>query len=269
MENKDNKLRNITKINVYEHIFYLGDVLDCLKDIKSNSVDLVFTSPPYNVGKPYENHNDLMSYDDYLCWLKDVFTELYRVIKDDGRFAINIPSITCEGEYKPLFSDVIQICKEIGFKPRNDIIWFKHQVSKRTAWGSFCSPSDPYVVQPYEFILVFNKNYKKHIGNKDNIDITKEEFINWSLALWEIKPETRKKILEVCPAPFPEELAERIIKFYTYKGDTVLDPFGGSGTTSYVAAMLGRKSIYIDNSKKSFEFAVNRVKELFKNKKLF
>jgi len=246
-----------------EHTFYLGDVLESLKNITDNSVDLVFTSPPYNVGIEYDNWNDNLKYDDYLNFLEQVFKELFRVIKDDGRFVINIPSITAEGEYKPLFADVINIAHKVGFKIRNDIIWFKHQVSKRTAWGSFASPSDPYVVQPYEFILVFNKKYKKHYGNKENIDITKEEFIKFSLSLWDIKPETRKEILNACPAPFPEELAYRIIKFYTYKNDLVLDCFGGSGTTNYVCAKLQRRSIYIDNSEKAFNFAVKRVKSAY------
>ncbi|MEM5875291.1 MAG: site-specific DNA-methyltransferase [Candidatus Aenigmatarchaeota archaeon] len=265
---KEETKNGIKKVVLGEHIFYLGDVLEVLNIIEDKSVDLVFTSPPYNVGKPYENHNDLMPYEEYLKWLESVLEKIYSKLKDDGRFVINIPSITCEGEYKPLFVDVINICHKIGFKIRNDIIWYKHQVSKRTAWGSFGSPSDPYVVQPYEFILVFNKKYKKHAGKKENIDITKEEFIEFSNALWEIKPETRKEVLEACPAPFPEELAYRVVKFYTFVGDTVLDPFGGSGTTNKVCAELGRKSIYIDNSKKAFDFAIKRVKMVLATKRI-
>jgi len=253
------------KVKVGDHIFYLADVFEGLKKIDSNTVDLVFTSPPYNVGIKYENHYDKMSYSEYLKWLEAVIEELYKKIKDDGRFAINIPSITADNEYKPLFMDVYNIAQKIGFKIRNDILWFKHQVSKRTAWGSFQSPSDPYVVQPYEFILVFNKKYKKHKGKKENIDITREEFINFSLGFWEIKPETRREILEACPVPFPETLAYRIIKFYTYKNDLVLDPFGGSGTTNFVAALTGRRSIYIDNSEKSFNFAIERVRKAIEN----
>ena len=83
--------------------------------------------------------------------------------------------------------------------------------------------------------------------------------------MWDIKPETRKEILNACPAPFPEELAYRVIKFYTYKGDLVLDPFDGFGTTNYVCAKTGRRSIYIDNSKKAFEFAIKRVKSIYSN----
>jgi site-specific DNA-methyltransferase (adenine-specific) len=252
------------EVNLCKHMFYLGDVSECLKKIEPNTIDLVFTSPPYNVGINYERHHDKMSYQEYLEWLTAIIEELYSKTKDDGRFAINIPSITADNEYKPLFMDVYNIAQKIGFKIRNDILWFKHQVSKRTAWGSFQSPSDPYVVQPYEFILVFNKKYKKHKGNKENIDITRDEFIKFSLGFWDIKPETRKEILNACPAPFPELLVYRILKFYTYKNDLILDPFGGSGTTSYVAAILGRRSIYIDNSQKSFNFAVKRVSKVLK-----
>jgi DNA modification methylase len=263
------KKNNITKVELYNNIFYYGDVLEVLKEIESNIIDLVFTSPPYNVGIKYENWNDNLKYNDYLEFLRKVIQELYRVIKDDGRLAINVPSITAEGEYKPLFNDIINICSSIGFKMRQDIIWFKHQVSKRTAWGSFGSPSSPYLVQPYEFILIFDKKNKKHQGKKENIDITKEEFIKFSISFWDIKPETRKDILENCPVPFPEELAYRIIKLYTYKNDIVLDCFGGSGTTSFVATKLNRKAIYIDNSFKSFQFAIKRVQNLFKFPSLF
>lgn len=270
-ENKKYLVENkeVLEINLGKHKFLLGDVFDCLSKIEPLSVDIVFTSPPYNVGIEYENHYDKMSYNEYLNWLGEVIRELYNKIKDDGRFIINIPSITAEGEYKPLFIDVVNIAHKIGFKIRNDIIWFKHQVSKRTAWGSFASPSDPYVIQPYEFILVFNKKNKKHHGRKENIDITRDEFIKFSLAFWDIKPETRKEVLSACPVPFPEKLVYRVLKFYSYKEDVVLDPFGGSGTVSYVSALINRRSIYIDNSKKSFEFAVKRTKEAIEKNAIF
>lgn len=253
--------KKIETRQIDNHLFLLGDVFECLSLLPNSTVDLVFTSPPYNVGIEYENHFDKMNYNKYLEWLGEVISNLFLKIKDDGRFIINIPSITAEGEYKPLFVDVINISQQVGFKLRNDIIWFKHQVSKRTAWGSFMSPSDPYVIQPYEFILVFNKKFKKHNGKRENIDITREEFINFSLAFWDIKPETRKEILKHCPVPFPEKLVYRVLKFYSYVGDTILDPFGGSGTVSCVSCLLNRKSIYIDNSKKSFDFAIKRTEE--------
>lgn len=258
----------VEKVVLGEHIFYFGDVLEVLDLIEDKSIDLVLTSPPYNVGKNYENHNDLMPYDEYLNWLSKVFSKIYLKLKDDGRFVLNISSVFCDGEYKPLFIDAVNICRNIGFKIRNDIIWNKNQISKRTAWGSFANPSDPNVLQPYEYIFVFNKNLKKHIGNKENIDITKEEFIKFTNALWEIKPENRKEILDVCPAPFPEELVYRVVKLFTYVNDVVMDPFGGSGTVSKVCAELKRKSIYIDNSKRAFDFAIKRVKMVFDAKNI-
>ena len=142
---------------------------------------------------------------------------------------------------------------------RCDVIWHKNQISKRTAWGSWMSPSNPYVVQPYEFVLVFSKETKKHEGEKMNVDVTKEEFIKFSNAMWEIKPETRLKKRH--PAPFPEELVYRLIKFYTYKNDVVLDTFGGSGTTPVVCVKTGRKFIYVDNNREYFEFAMKRTEQ--------
>ena len=112
---------------VKEHIFLLGDVLECLDYIEDNSVDLVFTSPPYNVGKKYENHSDNLPYEEYLSFLERVIEKLFLKIKDDGRFVINIPSITAEDGYKALFCDVINISHKIGFTIRNDIIWFKNK----------------------------------------------------------------------------------------------------------------------------------------------
>jgi len=107
---------------------------------------------------------------------------------------------------------------------------------------------------------VFSKVTKIHKGNKNDIDITKDEFLDWTLALWRIAPETRRS--KDHPAPFPEKLAERLIKFYTYRGDTVLDPFGGSGTVASVAKRIGRDSIYIDNSESYLQYAKQRCESV-------
>lgn len=123
------------------------------------------------------------------------------------------------------------------------------------------SPSSPYVIQPYEFILVFQKTSKnyKHIGKKENIDIKRNEFIQFSDGFWNIKAETA--LSKIHPAPFPIDLAYRVIKFYTYKNDTVLDMFGGTGTVALVAKNTNRKFIYIDISKKYTNYARERVKK--------
>ena len=237
--------------------FNLGDRVEVMKKIKPKSIDFIFTSPPYNVGKPYKNHDDLMSYDDYLKFLNDTWKATKRILKVGGRIAINVPSVTADGAYQPLFVDVVNQMKKLGFIMRCDIIWHKEHISKRTAWGSWKSPSNPHVVQPYEFILVFSKQTKKHEGNKSRIDIEKQEFIDFSNAMWRILPETR--LSKSHPAPFPKELVYRLLKFYTYKNDTILDMFGGSGTVALVSKQIERNFIYIDNCEEYLEFAQARV----------
>ena len=240
--------------------FILGDRVKEMKKLKKETIDFIFTSPPYNVGKPYKNHNDLMTYKNYLKFLYETWKETKRILKIGGRIAINVPSVTAEGSYQSLFVDVVNQMKELGFIMRCDIIWHKDHISKRTAWGSWKSPSNPYVVQPYEFILVFSKEIKKHIGEKINADITRDEFIKFSNAMWNILPET--KLNKFHPAPFPEELVYRLIKFYTYKNDLVLDMFGGSGTVPVVCLKNNRNFIYIDNCKEYFEFAKKRTNKI-------
>ena len=242
---------------IKEDNFYLGDRLDVMRAIEPGAIDFILTSPPYNVGKPYANHHDLMSYENYLRFLNDTWQAARRILKTGGRIAINIPSITHGGDYQPLYCDVINQMRKLGFIMRCDILWHKHHISKRTAWGSFQSPSNPHVVQPYEFVLVFSKDEKLHSGNKKDIDISKEEFIKYSNAFWDIKAETR--LAKNHPAPFPEELVYRLIKFYTYKNDLVLDMFGGSGTVAAVAAKTNRRFVYIDNSTDYLALAKARV----------
>ena len=237
-----------------------GDRLKVMSNIKENTVDFIFTSPPYNVGKEYKNHHDLMEYDEYLKFLNDTWIEAIRTLKDGGRIAINVASITYKGEFKALYSDIIQQLLGLGMIMRCEILWYKQTISNRTAWGSWKSPSNPYVVQPYEFILVFSKNTKKHEGDKKNIDITADEFKEYSNSFWQLKPETRMS--KTHPAPFPESLVYRLLKFYTYKQDVVMDMFGGSGTTAFVSKKLDRKYIYIDNCKEYYLFAKNRIENL-------
>ena len=242
---------NSSKVSKYKGHWFnrviLGDCGQVLGSLPEGSVHLVITSPPYNVGKDYDNHNDLLSYEDYLYFLENVCSALYRVLVGGGRVCLNVASITYKGEYKALYSDVISIMLSLGFKMRGEIIWDKQNISKRTAWGSWMSPSNPFLVQSYEFILVFSKDEFKLEGEKEKADISREEFIGYTNSLWKIKPETRKK---EHPSPFPEELVYRLIKFYSFKGNTVLDPFAGSGTVGVVAKKLNRDFVLIDNSQK-------------------
>lgn len=236
--------------------FHCGDRVEVMKNIPDNFVHLIVTSPPYNVGIPYDNHDDLIPYKDYLNFLEETWKECYRILVSGGRICINVPSVTAEGGYQPLFVDVVNQMKKIGFIMRCDILWYKQSISKRTAWGSWKSPSNPYVVQPYEFVLVFSKENKKLEGEKDKIDITKEEFIEYSNSFWTIKPETKRTNH---PAPFPENLVYRLIKFYSYMDNTILDPFGGSGTVPLVSIHNNRNFIYIDKSDKYCKLAEDRL----------
>jgi DNA modification methylase len=240
----------------YINEIFCGDRIEIMNKLPEKSVHFIITSPPYNVGIDYDNHNDNMHYDVYLQFLEDTWRTCHRILINGGRIAINIPSVTADGAYQPLFSDVIQQMKKIGYIMRGDILWYKQSISKRTAWGSWKNPSNPYVVQPYEFILLFSKGTKKLDGDKDMIDITKEEFIEYSNSFWQIKPQTQPK---GHPVPFPEELVYRLIKFYTYKGNVIMDPFGGSGTVAVVALKTNRKFIYIDKSQEYCKLAENFI----------
>ncbi|MCX7728898.1 MAG: DNA methyltransferase, partial [Bacteroidia bacterium] len=127
---------------------FCGDRIEVMKKIPDESVHFIITSPPYNVGIKYDNHHDLMLYNEYLEFLNDTWKECYRILVKGGRIAINVPSITADGEYQPLFADVINQMRALKYIMRGDILWYKQSISKRTAWGSWQSPSNPYVVQP-------------------------------------------------------------------------------------------------------------------------
>ena len=139
------------------------------------------------------------------------------------------------------------------------IIWNKNQASPRTAWGSFNSPSCPSFPTPFEYILVFAKDNKK-LQWKGETDLTKEEFIDWSLALWTFAPETRQKKIGH-PAMFPEELPKRLIKMFSWKGALVVDPFMGSGTTAVACVNTNRNYIGFELDKHYCEIANERIRK--------
>lgn len=232
-----------------------GDVLDEMKKIPDNTIHLAITSPPYNVGKNYDNHNDKMGNHDYLSWLLKIWTETKRVLVPGGRFALNIAP-TGIRDFVPLHHDFANQFRQIGMKFRTEIIWYKQTMLKRTAWGSFKSPANPHIVPSWEYVLIFSKDKNRLDGDNKMADISKDEFMNFSDGFWQISPETRRK---GHPAPFPEKLIYRLIKFYSYKKNNVLDMFGGTGTVAAVAAKAGRNFIHIDISPQYCEVAKNRI----------
>ena len=234
-----------------------ADALTALQQIASETVDIVLTSPPYNFDMEYDEHNDRSNSDDYLTTLVNIFDECIRVLKSGGRLIINIqPNYR---EYTPTHHLITSAMVDRGLIWRGEIVWLKNNLKKLTAWGSWMSPSCPYLSYPFEFIEVFSKDTLKHFGDKENIDITKNEFIEYVNGHWSIAPETRMKKFNH-PAMFPEELARRCIKLFSYKNDLILDPFNGAGTTTLVAHQEERNYIGIDISEAYCKIAEDRIK---------
>ncbi len=252
---------NIELNNIYN--------IDCklaIPLLQDNSIDLLITSPPYNVNlnkvkQGYDIYNDNKCHLEFIQWLKSIFELLYPKIKKGGRLVINI------GDGKngaiPTSSDVIQFMKELNYIPFTHIIWNKKHTSSRTAWGSWLSPSCPSFPTPFEHILVFCKE-TNILNHKGNSDLIKQEFIDYSLAMWEFPPEKDQKKYNHS-AMFPEELPKRCIKMFTYIGDTVLDIFSGIGTTCKVAKDLNRNYIGFELSEEYYKTSLSRVnkKSLF------
>ena len=249
----------------FKNKIIIGDSEEVLKQLPDNCIDLIFTSPPYNFGLDYSNSEDGINWNSYFDKLFRIFDECIRVLKYGGRIIVNI---------QPLFSDYIPthhiisnffISRKLIWKA--EIIWEKNNYNcKYTAWGSWKSPSNPYLKYTWEFLEVFCKGSIKHNGKKESADISADEFKKWTIAKWEIPPEMRMKEFGH-PAMFPEELAERVIKLFTFKGDIVLDPFNGVGTTSVVAKKLGRIYVGIDISEKYCRKAIERIEK--EERKLF
>lgn len=233
-----------------------------MKDIPNNSLHLMITSPPYNVSKEYDND---LSLNEYLNLLKNCFTETYRVLVDGGRACINIANIGRK-PYIPLSDYVSKIMIEIGFNMRGEIIWNKSAgAGISTAWGSFQSASNPILRDVHEYILIFSKgNYKRERNKeekelrKDNI--TKEEFIEWTKSVWTMNTESAKRIGH--PAPFPEELPNRLIKLFSFTNDIVIDPFMGSGTTAIAAIKNNRNFVGYEINEEYINLANNRIEKL-------
>lgn len=233
-----------------------------MKDIPNNSLHLMITSPPYNVSKEYDND---LSLNEYLSLLKNCFTETYRVLVDGGRACINIANIGRK-PYIPLSDYISKIMIEIGFNMRGEIIWNKSAgAGISTAWGSFQSASNPILRDVHEYILIFSKgNYKRERDKeekelrKDNI--TKEEFIEWTKSVWTMNTESAKRIGH--PAPFPEELPNRLIKLFSFTNDIVIDPFMGSGTTAIAAIKNNRNFVGYEINEEYINLANNRILNL-------
>lgn len=235
----------------------VGDAQQVLQQLPDNCVDLIFTSPPYNFGLDYGTNADDQCWDDYFAKLFAIFNECIRVVKWGGRIAVNV---------QPLFSDYIpshhlisSFFIERRLIWRGELLWEKNNYNcKYTTWGSWKSPSSPYLKYTWEFIEIFAKGSLKHKGNSADADITADEFKSWVNAKWSIAPEWNMKRYQH-PAMFPEELARRVLKLFSFSGSLVLDPFVGVGTTAVVAKQLNRRYLGIDISPDYCQTAIERL----------
>ena len=240
----------ITELDVIHHTS-----CEEMKALPDCCVHLMVTSPPYNVGKEYDNN---LTLDEYLSFLKKVWRETYRVLVPGGRACINIANVGRK-PYIPLSDSITQSMIDLGFLMRGEIIWDKAaSASTSTAWGSWQSATNPTLRDTHEYILVFSKgSYRREKMDGRKSTISKEEFLEFTKSVWGSPAELAKKVGH--PAPFPVELPYRLIQLYTFSDEVVLDPFMGSGQTAIAALKAGRHFIGYEISEEYIRLAEKRI----------
>lgn len=236
-------------------VIHLGDSRD-MHQLPDDSVHLMITSPPYNVGKDYDADLTLSEYVDLLS---DVMAEVYRVLVEGGRACINIANVG-RSPYIPLHLYLTEIAHACGFFMRGEIIWDKGaSAGTSCAWGSWQSSSNPVLRDVHEYILVFCKGtFKRHPILQNSIG--RDDFLESTKSIWRFPSASAKKANH--PAPFPVELPLRLIHLYSYVGDTVLDPFMGSGTTAEAALTTGRHYVGYEINEDYVAIAEDRLERI-------
>ncbi len=267
-----------------------GNCIEVMEEMTEGSVDLIVTSPPYGVGIDYDTHDDDVEFEEYKVFSKEWLSQAFRVMKDDGRIAVNIPyEINRQKKGGRIFmvSEVWKIMQEIGFGFFGvvDLEENSPHRSKTTAWGSWMSPSSPYIYNPKEcIILAYKKNHIKKVKGEpewvgietmiDNEDGTsrkkmvyteeqKKEFMELVFGQWDYFADTKS----LTKATFSMDIPKKAIKILTYKNDIVLDPFCGSGTSVVAAEILDRRWIGIELSENYCDVARKRVQSFIDKKK--
>jgi site-specific DNA-methyltransferase (adenine-specific) len=250
----------------------VGDARD-MHAVDDNSVALVVTSPPYFAGKEYElalgEGGIPASYLEYLGMLRDVFAECVRVLEPGGRIAVNVANLGRK-PYRSLAGDVTTILQdELALLLRGEIIWRKAKgASGSCAFGSYLKASNPVMRDVTERVIVASKGRfnraiepkrREAMGLPYESTISKDEFFAAAIDVWEMRPESARRVKH--PAPFPVELPERLIRFHTYVGDVVLDPFLGSGSTAVAAARNQRRYVGYDTDPAYVDIAHARLEE--------
>lgn len=245
-----------------------------MNEVDAASVALVVTSPPYFVGKEYEQAlgegHIPATYFEYLQMLERVFAECVRKLEPGGRIAVNVANLG-RRPYRSLSSDVTSILQDrLGLLLRGEIIWQKARgAGGSCAWGSFQSPHNPVLRDLSERIIVASKGrFDRAISRKQRsrqglpseASIFKDDFMEATTDVWEIAPESARRVGH--PAPFPVELPQRLIELYTYRGDLVLDPFMGSGSTLVAALRNERHYAGYDTEQKYVDAAKRRLRKV-------
>jgi DNA modification methylase len=237
--------------------------------VPTKSVALVVTSPPYHAAKAYETAGAPgvpQTYGEYLAMLEAVFAECLRVLEPGGRMCVNVANLG-RRPYRPLAAHAWAILERLGFLARGEIIWVKARgAAGSAAFGSFAHSSNPVLRDVSERVLVAGKGrYQRARPVKDRqaqglpwrSTITKDDFLAWTLDVWEIRPESARRIGH--PAPFPVELPRRLIELYSYHDDVVLDCFAGSGSTAVAAVQTGRRYLGYDTDASYLDLARRRI----------
>ena len=226
-----------------------------IKELPDCSVHLMVTSPPYNVGKDYDED---LSMQEYLSFLKRVWAETYRVLVPGGRACINIANLGRK-PYIPLHAFIMRDMMDLGFLMRGEIIWDKAaSASSSTAWGSWQSATNPILRDTHEYILVFSKgSFRREKLDGRKSTISKEEFLEYTKSVWGFASESARKIGH--PAPFPLELPYRLIQLYTFSDEVVLDPFMGSGQSAIAALKAGRHFAGYEVNETYVKLAMDRI----------
>jgi len=227
-----------------------------MEEIPDNSIHLMVTSPPYNVGKEYDENLTLNEYREFL---RKVWSEVKRVLVPGGRACINIANLGRK-PYIPLHVFIVEDMLDLGFLMRGEIIWNKASSgSPSTAWGSWLSAKNPVLRDVHEYILVFSKGMFSRGNLRRKSTISKEEFLEFTKSVWTFAAEPATKVGH--PAPFPVELPYRLIQLYTFEGEIVLDPFMGSGQTAIAAVKTRRHYVGYDINEEYTRLAERRIKE--------
>ena len=228
---------------------------EAMTELPDNSVHLMVTSPPYNVGKEYDND---LTLEEYLAFLMRVWQETYRVLVPGGRACINVANVGRK-PYIPLHASIMRDMINMGFLMRGEIIWDKAaSASTSTAWGSWQSATNPTLRDTHEYILVFSKgSFRRDKMDGRTSTISKDEFLEFTKSVWGFPSESAKKVGH--PAPFPVELPYRLIQLYTFSDEIVLDPFMGSGQTALAALKAGRHYVGYELTDEYCQLANRRI----------